>query len=371
MPGIQSAFDATRQSLIYESSFFRVSSPLFSALTRASAADDDIVNLCTATRPGQSAGNLLMCVSHYLLLKSRDSKLGRYYASMTQEPAPAEEAFPAFREFCLDRREEVQDLLSWRTVNTNLVDKATCLLPAILSVSRLTGGPLTLLEICCSSGLNLLFDEYHYDYGAFGRVGPENSPVKLNCKVVGHGRPPVDSIPIITERVGVDLVTVDVSDPLERLWMEAVIAPEWDKERDRLRAALSLRAKRAFRTIEADALEALPALLQELPGSLCILQSYCIGHWSATARRELEELLLETGRHRDIHRLAIEGNEGEPAESARRRLVMLATAGVPILQKSSPSRIDHMWYANGDVRTQLLGEGSIFGTWLDWRQPQA
>jgi len=49
-------------------------------------------------------------------------------------------------------------------------------------------------------------------------------------------------MPIVAQRVGVDLVAVDVSDPQERLWMESVLCPEWTTERKRLRAALSIRA---------------------------------------------------------------------------------------------------------------------------------
>jgi hypothetical protein len=235
----------------------------------------------------------------------------------------------------------------------------------------LSDEPMTLLEICCSSGLNMLFDEYHYDYGPAGRIGPEDSPVQLNCKVIGTGNPPLDTIPHVAQRVGVDLVTINVSDPLERLWMEAVLAPEWRTERERLRAALSLRVKRDIRTIEGDALEVIPSLLEELPGSLCMLQSYCIGHWSIAARRELEEVLRRASQHRDIHRLSVEDTDDEPPAAARRRLIHLAEAGVPVLQKSSPSLIDHILYSKGNAATTRLGEGSIFGTWLDWHLHEA
>lgn len=359
--------DRIRQSFLRESTYLRVSSPLFSFLARCSADDDDILDLCSATRRGQSPGVLLMFVAHYLLLKSPEPKLARYFASLVDEPDPVGDAFPAFREFCMDRRPELMELLSWRTVNTNLVEKASFLLPAIQHVKRLSEEPLTLLEICCSAGLNLLFDEYHYDYGAAGRVGAEDSPVRLDCKIIGSGRPPVDAIPRVAHRVGVDLVKMDTSDRLEQLWMEAVLCPEWRAERKRLRAALAIRNARELQILTGDALELLPSLLEELPGSLCILQSYCMGHWSAAAKIELEELLLSTSRRRDIHRLAIDMPERDLPAAARRRLANLAAAGIPILQKSAPSQIEHTWYANAEANTRLLGEGDIFGVWIDWQ----
>src|SRR5262249_24393617 len=156
-------------------------------------------------RPGQPIV-LLLCVALYLLFRNPQEKLGRYFPSVTANPEPMSEAFPVFREFCLDRRAEVMDLLSRRTANTNLVEKGSSLLPGMQHISRLAGGPLTLLEICSSAGMNLMFDEYHYDYGPFGQAGRDDSPVKLQCKVIGAGRPIIGPIPQISQKVGVDLV---------------------------------------------------------------------------------------------------------------------------------------------------------------------
>jgi hypothetical protein len=362
-----SKYDLTKQSFLRESDYFRISSPLFSALMRSCAADDDIVELATATRRGQHAGQLLPCAAQFLLLKYPDAKLSEYFPAMTAVPRPAQEAFPAFREFCLSRRSELAELLSWRTLNTNLVEKTSSLLPAIQYIARRAKEPLTLLEICCSAGLNMLLDKYHYDYGSFGRVGPEDSPVRLSCKVIGRGKPPVDSIPFIAKRVGVDLVRVDPSDPTDRMWMEAVLWPEWTEERKRLRAALALRSTFDLQTIIGDALELLPSLLEELPGSLCILQSYCMHHWSDAAKAELEQLLRKTGRNRDIHMLGMDMLPGEQPATARDRLVKLAAAGIPILQKSFPSRLDYTLYTAGEARPRLLGQGDGFGAWLDWQ----
>jgi hypothetical protein len=364
---IYSERELIRQSFLRESAYFTVSSPLFSALGRACADDDDILQLCLATRRGQSAGVLLLFVAQYLLLKEPDPALARFFSSMTAEPAPIEDAFPVFREFCLDRRAAVTELLAWRTVNTNLIEKSSTLLPAIHHVANIAGKPLTLLEICCSSGMNLLFDQYHYDYGSMGTVGNEGSPVQLNCKVIGSRKPPIEAIPQIVEKVGVDLVTIDIHDPMERLWMEAVLCPEWKSERKNLEAALQLRVATQLRTIQADALEVLPSLLDQLPGALCILQTYCMGHWSAEAKADLEELLLKASRQRDIHRIGLEMFPGESAPLARDRLTKLAGAGISIFQKSCPSPIEHKWYAGGALATRVLGQGDGFGVWLDWQ----
>jgi hypothetical protein len=366
MAAIHSQVELTQQAFREESDYLRISSPLFSALAHSCAEDDDVAGLVSAARPGQPIV-LLLCVVQYLLFRSPQEKLAGYFPSLTATPAPANEAFPAFREFCLDRRTEVMDLLARRTVNTNLVEKASSLLPGVRHVSRIAGEPLTLLEICCSAGMNLMFDEYHYDYGPFGQVGAESSPVRLQCKVVGGGRPPVDAIPRIAQKVGVDLVKMDATSPLDRLWMEAVLYPEWTVERERLRAALSIRMRRNVRTLIGDALEVVPPLLEELPGSLCVLLSYCLGQWSTAAKAELDDLLRRASRQRDIHRLDIDMLHNESAQTVRGRLAKLAANRIPLRQKSFPSRIEHTWYARSDAKAYMLAHGDGFGAWVDWR----
>jgi hypothetical protein len=360
------AQETIRQSFLEESAYLRVSSPLFSVLAKACAEDAEIVRMCAIARPGQPVGALFLCVGQYLLFKSPQAEAARYFPALTTSPAPAEGAFPSFRAFCMEHRESFGELLATRTVNTNLVEKASSLLPAVRHVSKLAGGPLTLLEICCSAGMNLMFDQYHYDYGSCGRVGPEDSAVHLKCKIVGSSSPPVDAIPHIAERVGVDLVRMDPSSADHRLWMEAVLYPEWTMERQNLRSALEIRVSRGLRTVIGDALDVVPALLEELPGSLCVLLSHCLGQWPESSRIALHELFRKASRQRNIHRLDIELLHDDPPQSVRGRMLKLAAAGIPFGQKSFPSRIEHTAYVDGNAKSQLVGQGDSFGVWLDW-----
>ena len=197
---------AAKHSFVEWAAWLRYSSPLCAALAQACASDEDIADLGACARPGQPVAMLVLLSAHYLLLKSPQYPLAAYFSSITPDPRPAKEAFPLFKEYCLDHRRELVGLIESRTVNSTMVDRSSCILPALAHVGRLVGEPLTLVEICCSAGLNLLFDEYHYDYGAKGQVGVESSPVRLNCKVIGSGAAPIDTIPMVHKRVGVDLV---------------------------------------------------------------------------------------------------------------------------------------------------------------------
>lgn len=366
MPITDAQRDQISKNFSLEATRYQLTSPLFGAVARAAATDRDILELVSEARPGQSKSVLLFGVVHYLLLKSPQEPLARYFASLTDSPRPPAEAFPAFKEFCLEHRAQITELLSWRTVNTNLAEKTICLVPALRHIENLSGEPLTLLELCCSAGLNMLFDEYHYDYGEAGSVGVVNSPVQLKCRIIGSGRPPVGVMPKLAYRVGVDLVKVDLSEPSEHIWMQAVLPPEWKTEQARLKAALSIRSQRNLRIIQGDALKAVGPLLEELPGQLCILMSYCRGHWSEVALTELHEVLRLASQHRDIHRLDVDSPDSEAPQNARRRLIRLAAAGIPVLKKRSPFTMDHTWYTGGKAHSRQLGEGDIFGEWLDW-----
>lgn len=367
MPMTNGQCDEISQNFYSEAAYYQLSSPMFGTVARSAAADQDILKLVAEARPGQSKSVLLFHIVHYLLLESPQAPLARYFGSLTDEPAPAAEAFPVFKEYCLDHRAQIAELLSWRTVNTNLAEKTICLVPALQHIAAQSSEPLALLELCCSAGLNMLFDEYHYDYGEAGRIGVANSPVQLKCKIVGSGKPSIGVMPEVTHRVGIDLVKMDLSDPKEHLWMQAVLFPEWKVERARLKAALSIRSQRNLRIIQGDALKNVGPLLQELPGKLCILMSYCRGHWSAAALTELHEVLREASRHRDIHRLDVDPPDTESPQIARARLLRLAQAGIPLLKKRSPFNMDYTRYAHGSAHSRQLGEGDIFGEWLDWQ----
>lgn len=367
MVDVDAQRDTAQGSFFYESRAMQFSSPLFSALAQGCAEDKEILELCAGVRRGQPIALFLLSVVQYLLFRSPDEELAGYFPSMTNRPKPMEQAFPVFREFCLERRSELTELLATRTVNTNLVERASNVLPALQHVHALTGTPLTLVEIGCSAGFNLLFDEYYYDFGAVGRVGKEDASVRLSCRVIGSSRPKLESVPPVARRVGVDLVTVDCSDPDTRLWMESMLSPEWYEERDRLRKALALRSDRKIRMLCGNALTVLPELLEELGGPVVVLHTYIMGQWFAAAKESLDKMFRYASRQRDIHRIGVEAPGTESAESIRARLAALSRAKIPLRQKSLPARVDYTQYRKGTVQSTVLGYVDGFGGWLDWR----
>ena len=114
-------------------------------------------------------------------------------------------------------------------------------------------------------------------------------------------------------------------------------------------------ASEIFEIIQGDALKMVVPLLEELPGRLCILMSYCQGHWSTAALTELHEVLLRASRHRDVHRLDVDPPATESPQTARGRLMRLAEAGITLLKKRSPFTMEYTCYTAGQAHLQRLG----------------
>ena len=92
-------------------------------------------------------------------------------------------------------------------------------------VASLTSEPVTLIEVGCSAGAHLRFDEYRYEL----RRPYVGKGVLTRCRVDGwrDGDPPgLALFRSSGDRVGIDLNPIDATDPDERLWLRALIWPE-------------------------------------------------------------------------------------------------------------------------------------------------
>jgi hypothetical protein len=140
--------------------------------------------------------------------------------------------YEAFRGFVVGRQDDLRDLMSVRSTQTNEPGRCAVLLPLLAALTQ----PIALLEVGASAGLCLLPDRYGYDYGG-RRVGPTDAPVTFPCDPRGPVPVP-EAVPEVVWRLGVDLHPLDVTDPDTGRWLAALVwAGEVDRE-DRLRAAI-------------------------------------------------------------------------------------------------------------------------------------
>lgn len=322
-------------------------SPLYYDLSLRVAEDAELLELAVETQAGQPPPNMLLGAAHYLLLDGLAHPAAAYYPTLGGTEAPGPQAFAAFKDLCLSRRDAVAALLRSRRTQTNETRRCTYLLPAFAVAANEGGGrPLALIELGPSAGLNMLWDRYGYSYGDGRIYGDPASPVQLATELWGDIQPPLpERLPEVAWRVGVEVKPVDLDDPDAVRWLEALIWPENVARVARLRAAVALAREARPRIVAGDALHLLPDLIAEAPGeaTLCVYHTHVTYQLTAELRGQLDELLEREGRRRPLLRLSCEGFGAEHA-----RLTITS-------------------YAGGPPATRLLAITPGHANWIEWQ----
>ncbi len=150
--------------------------------------------------------------------------------------------------------------------------------------------PLALLEVGASAGLCLYPDRYAYRYGD-RRIG-DGEPL-LDCDLTG-AEPP-QRRPEVVWRAGLDLNPLDVTDPADVAWLEALIWPEHRHRRDRLRAAAAVAAADPPLLVRGDLVDDLPALAaQAPPGATLVVFHSSVLYQVPQPRRDAFTALVRT-----------------------------------------------------------------------------
>lgn len=323
----------------------RGSSPLYERLSLGIADDPEMLALAAQSRILQPAPNMLFAAVHWLLLEGADHDLAAFFPSVRGGSVDREDPYPYFCSFCVEHRREIIDLMSSRRVQTNEVRRAACLLPAFGTVVRRTEDtPLSLVEIGASAGLNLLLDRYRYDYGGGLQFGDTQSRVRLSCALKGSRDLPLqDPFPSIAMRVGLDLDPVDVLDPVATSWLRALVWLEQLERAENLRLAIELAKEEPPTLIAGDVLCILPGVLAEVPRelALCIFHTYIYQQFPESARLQLETMVEEHARERDIFFISIEWRARFPT-------------------------VEIIVYRKGSRTHTLLGYCDSHATWLEW-----
>ncbi len=281
------------------------SSALYHHLSLAIAEDRELLELAETARTGQPVPNLLFGAVHRLLDSNREVPLAMYYPSLS-EPCNCSSgaAFSAFRDFVLSHRESVTDLLATRLVQTNEVRRCAYLFPSMMYAARwFKGRPLALIEIGTSAGLNLLWDKYAYRYGDLDGLGDAESPVLIRSEMRGSIPDCLyDPIPLVTQRVGLDLNIIDTKKPEEAAWLRALIWPERKERRELLDAALRHQSAFDLDLRQGDGFSMLKDVIGEISEEsvACVFHTHVANQVSYEVREILLAEVRELGQSRDI-----------------------------------------------------------------------
>ncbi|GAB2569268.1 hypothetical protein Aab01nite_07830 [Paractinoplanes abujensis] len=275
----------------------RGSSPTYERLTREIARDDELLALLDTVPEPKRQPNLLLAVVRLL-------------------GGPVEN-HPAFRSYVVTRWAAVATELRRRATQTNEIGRSALLLPVLAELPQ----PLALLEVGASAGLNLYLDRYSYDYDGV-RLGT-SGPV-LPCHLTG--RTPPTALPTVTWRAGLDLNPLDITDADDRAWLEALIWPEHDHRRDRLRAAAEIAAADPPRLVRGDLVDDLPALAAEAPADATLVVFHTSVLYQVPADRRAAFIALTVtlpGHWLAAEDPEVTGHPGRPADGLHKNVLSL------------------------------------------------
>ncbi len=220
-------------------------SPSYAEICRGIADDPQLLDLITALPLAKRQPNLLLGAVRLL---------GGPVSS-----------YAAFRAFVLAQWTDVAAVMVVRRTQTNEVGRCGTLLPVLASLP----GPLALIEVGASAGLNLYPDRYHYRYGDRPPVGPA-SPVSLSVSITGPV-PVVGELPTVVWRAGIDLNPLDVTSADDMRWLASLVWPEQTDRADRLRAAVSIARTSPPLLVRGDLNAEISSLVAQAPSDATVV----------------------------------------------------------------------------------------------------
>jgi hypothetical protein len=217
-------------------------SPIYERLSIAVSRDDEVLWLLGTLPAAKRQPNLLFGVVRFL-------------GGPVEDPA-------AFHDYVVTNWPAIGTQMRTRATQTNEAGRCAILLPVLAALPQ----PLALLDVGASAGLCLYPDRYSYRYGdhRIGAGGP-----LLDCAATGMALPA--GLPEVVWRAGLDLNPLDVTNPADLAWLEALIWPEHTHRRARLRAAAALAAAEPPLLVAGDLVGDLPALAARAPAGATLV----------------------------------------------------------------------------------------------------
>ena len=257
-----------------------------------------------------------------------------------------------FRAFLDSHWADVSRTVLSRATQTNEAGRCATLLPSLAQIAAAGGRPLALIEVGASAGLNLFPDRYGYEYDAGARVtrlapagAPPGSYPVLGCAVTGPVPLPAELPPVVW-RAGIDLNPLDVRNPDDVAWLEALIWPEQDFRRERLRRAIAVAQADPPLLVAGDLNDRLLALAAQAPpdATLVVFHSAVMAYLDAEARDRFRAAMA---------RLAV-----EPAATGS------PTRGTWSSSRPMAPAWSRKWMTNGSAAASCC-----FTTAIRWRSP--
>lgn len=178
---------------------------------------------------------------------------------------------------------------------TNETRRSIALLPGFLKLAEQYPGPMHVLELGASAGLNQNFDRFAYQTSSWQRAGESGVVIDTDW----HGAPPPAGVPLaIGSRAACDQSPIDVSDPAAALRLKSYTWPDQPERLARLDAAIALAKSHGTKVERADAGQWLVERLSARPetGLIVVFHSVFLQYPPAEVRRAIRAALEEAGQ---------------------------------------------------------------------------
>ena len=328
-------------------------SAFYGHLNRQIADDPAVVDLLTSAPEHQQLPVLLLAAVHSIVLAEPDLELAQWYPTTATTPLDTD-PYPVFRRLCAERSDEIRSIVSTRSVQTNEVGRSALFVPPLGEIEREVG-PLALVDVGTSAGLNLQLDRFRYRYDPGGSLGPD-SPVVLETGT--RGPVPVPArVPSIAARVGLDRNPIVVSDPAEARWLMACVWPDQPDRFERLRGAISLANTDPPHLVQGDAVADVASTIDGIAtsGHPVVLNSWVLNYLDRDAREAYVAELDRVGATRDLTWVFAESPGLAP--------------GLPfpdtVAGEHTTALVSARWRA-GHRSVDLHGLAHPHGYWLHW-----
>ena len=341
-------------------------SPLYEDLARAVAADTDLLAFIGgAASPNTRRGRipvLFFAAVHDATLANPDSDLAAVYRGESSA-----DAHGALVRLVDEQRELLTETMRTRSVQTNEVGRSAVLRPAIVAAAG-DARQVALVEVGPSAGINLFADRFHITYDrdghAVARVGPPESPVQLHCALRDGHLPPLEPLPDIVMRTGIDLAPVDATDPRQRRWLSACIWPGQNERAATLTAALDVVAEGRPRLVRGDAVTGLASIVGAVSDDVfpVVVSTWALAYLSAAGRQNVLDQLDAVGAERDMAFITFEEPRLTPWIPA------VAFDG-SVRGEGTLTAIGVRSWRGGQIESRLLGFAHPHGRWLGWAGP--
>lgn len=329
--------------------FFRFSeqtkgSDMYQYLSKEIASDQELLTLAATADQSQPVPNLFLAAVNFLLYKEPSHQLSHFYPNHSGTKFSKNGLFEIFKLFCIEHAAQMTQIMNTRLVQTNEVRRCALLVPAIARVAKSVHSEIILIDVGTSSGLNLLLDQYFYQYSDGNSIGNASSQLKIACEIK-NGHLLLNQMPKIIKRVGIDLNPIDLNDLDETLWTLSLIWPDQVERIERLKSAIQILKNNPVELLRGDATELLPAVMKNSPAnfSICVMHSFVLNQFSPEARESFEKMLCFLSNERDVWRVSLE---------------WLGTESPQII-------LDH--YVSGELADRnILANCHQHGEWMDW-----